>query len=106
MYSTIWKRAIHDLGSRISTTRPFSTREPLEIPTCTPTATMPSRSSTMGRAASSSASGTSRLSASMLVTNSPCETLMQALSASALPPFSLSIKSSRLSPSGSAPRTS
>ena len=93
-YSSDWTSARKFLGSRASTTRPRCTFEPLAMQIVPPTATV-SGSSTKGQTARSNASGSIRVSASVMQMIGVREALMPALTASALPPpFSLSTTSS------------
>ncbi len=89
-YSTIWNRASGCFGSPTLTTRPFRMVQPLAMATCPPTAT--TRGSSCTARISSLSARTSRIeSASSDTKYGIVLALTPALSASAFPPFSLSI---------------
>ena len=88
-YSSTWNRAVHFRGIRTCVTRPWRTVQSLTMPIVPPTATVVA-SSRNGLTARWIASRPSRLSPSSVHTSGVRQWLTPTLSASALPPFSLS----------------
>ncbi len=98
-YSTTWIRPSQLLGMRMPVTRPATTEHPLITRMVPPAATIRTGSSANGLVTTSSASGSSTESASMMATSASDDALTPALIASDLPEFSLRTTTSRVRPS-------